>query len=262
MRCRRLVAVCRHLGPGLLLVAALSGCSAMHQATDIAREVLNPSPPGPRPITAAAAAQLPDAEIERRLAFVTERLDAGRTHANLWQYGFLAVNAGGTIAATALAPGDEGDDQVFDIIEASKGLIGIIYLLTSPMPGRQGADPVRAMPSATHDERAAQLAAAEELLYETAGRSYQRTGWVLHAGNVAINAAGAAVLLAREAYDKAALSFFLDTAVGEAQILLQPWQPLTDWREYEAFTTGIPPDPEARWRVVPQADGVALRLEF
>ncbi len=240
----------------------LAGCAAMRDATTIARDVLQPKPPGRAPVSAEAAASLPESEIERRLAFVTERLDAGRSHAWWWQYGFLAVNAGGMIAATAVAPGDEGDDQVFDIIEASKGLIGVIYLLTSPMPGRQGADPIRAMPAATHAERAAQLAAAEALLFETAGRSYQRTTWVLHAGNVAINAAGGAVLLAREAYDKAALSFFLDTAIGEAQILLQPWQPLTDWREYQAFTSGVPPHPEARWRLVPREDGVALRYEF
>lgn len=246
----------------VLLLAGLGGCAAMRDAAVVARDVLQPSPPGPKPTSAEAAAALPDAEIERRLAFITQRLDDGRTHAFLWQWGFFALNAGGMIAGAAVAPGDEGDDQVYDIIAASKGLIGVLYLLTSPMPGRHGADPIRDMPAATHAERAAQLAAAEALLYETAGRSYQRTSWVLHAGNAAINAAGASVLLAREAYGKAAQSFFIDFTVGEAQILLQPWQPLHDWKDYEQFTTGVPPEPQARWQLVPQAEGLALRLEF
>lgn len=251
------------LGAGALLMC-LNGCAAMRDAAALAESVFEPTVPGAKPVTAEQAAALSDEQIERRLAFVSQRLDDNRTHAALWYYGFLVVNAGGMVVGAALAPSDEGNDQVFDIIEASKGLIGVAYLLGDPLPGRCGADPVRELPSATHAERASQLAEAESILYHAAGRAHQRTGWILHAGNIVLNGAGAAVLLAKESYGNAALSFFLDAGIGEVQILSTPWRPATDWREYEQFVSrgGVPAEPQVRWHIRPNGRGLALQVDF
>jgi hypothetical protein len=122
------------------------------------------------------------------------------------------------------------------------------------------------MPSTTHEDRAAQLAAAEDILYDAAGRAKQRTGWILHTGNVVMNASAASVLLAREAYGRAALLFFLNAAVGEAQILLTPWAPLSSWEEYRQLVDngGVPSDPQVRWGIgpLPTGQGLALQAEF
>ncbi len=246
------------------MLACLGGCATMQAATDLARDAFEPATPGVKPLNVAEAAALSDEEIERRLDFLTRRLDANRRHAQWWQYGFLAVNAGSMAAEAATVPGEEGTDREFSIIESSKALIGTLYLLTAPLPGLQGAEPIREMPSSTHDEHAARLAEAESILYAASGRAHQRTGWLLHTGNVAINAAGAVPLLVQKSYGNAALSFFLDTAMGEAEILLTPWQPETDWREYQEFVErgGLPAQPQAHWHVRPNGEGFAVELDF
>ena len=252
---------------GCTLVAALQGCAAMHGAVDSAKAVLQPHVPGPTPVTPAEAAQLSDEQLQQRLDLVTARLEDNRTHAALWYYGFLTLNAGGmAVGATSAAVTNDKNDQIFDILNASLGLIGTTYLLAAPLPGRSGDAPVRALPAATHDDRAAQLAEAERILYAAAGRARQRTGWLLHTGNVVLNASAASVLLARESYGNAALLFFLNTAVGEAQILLTPWEPQTSWEAYRQFvaTGGVPVDPPVRWGIgpLPSGQGLALQATF
>ncbi|MFN8642678.1 MAG: hypothetical protein U0802_13875 [Candidatus Binatia bacterium] len=249
---------------GLLL---LSGCAATQGAVQFARGVLDPGVPGPKPITAEAAAQLSDEQIAQRVELVNARLDDNRTHAAWWYYGFLTVNvAGMTAGAATAAVESDKSDQIYNILNSSLGLIGTGYMLAAPLPGRSGSDPITAMPSATHADRAAQLARAESILYDAAGRAKQRTGWILHAGNIALNASAASVLLARESYGNAALLFFLNATIGEAQILLTPWEPLTSWQQYHERIAngGIPVDPQARWGIgpLPAGPGLALQAEF
>ncbi|MEO8602022.1 MAG: hypothetical protein ABI629_05545 [bacterium] len=245
------------------VLMCVSGCTAMHDGVQLAKDAFDPGVPGPKPMTADAAAQLNDTQIEQRLQFVTQRLDDTELHAALWYYGFLAVNAGGMIAgaATAAVETDE-DSKIYDILNSSLGLIGTGYLLAAPLPGRSGSDPVTEMPFATHEQRAAQLAEAETILYGAAGRARQRTGWLLHVGNVALNAAAASVLLARESYGNAALLFFVNTAIGEGQILLTPWEPETNWQEYQDFVSrgGVAAAVPVRWGLSPMTGGKGLAL--
>lgn len=260
-------AAARRAVAAALVLALLNGCAVGGEVRKMAHDAFDPGVHGTKPLTAAEAAQLGDDEITRRLDFVTRSLDDHRTHGAWWYYGFLTVNAVGTIAGAATAAvEDNEDDQIYSILNSSLGLIGTGYMLAAPLPGRSGADPVRVMPSETHDDRAAQLAEAEDILYGAAGRAKQRTGWLLHTGNVVLNASAASVLLARESYGNAALLFFLNAAIGEAQILLTPWQPLTSWEEYQALIAsgGVPPDPRARWGVgpLPGGQGLALRAQF
>lgn len=249
-----------------LFALLASGCATLRGAPEAVLAAMNPEP-GPPPISTAAAGVLTDAEVTRRLGFVTERLDAGRRHASLWQYGWLLVNAGGMTAATVQAAGASGDDRVFAIIGASKGALGTAYVLAQPMPGRSGADPIRALPGETLEDRAAQLVAAEALLYEAAARSAQRTAWPMHLGNIALNLVGGVVLLARDNAGLAALSFGVDAAVGEVQILSQPWQPRTHWQEYQRTLAGnadgvVPPQHRGAWRLAPAPGGLALAFDF
>ncbi len=253
---------------GGLLLTMLHGCAVVQDTAQFVREAFDPGVPGPRPISAEAAAQLSDEQISRRLEVLTRSLEDNRTHAAWWYYGFLAVNAGGMVAgATTAAFEDDGDARTFDILNASLGLLGTGYLLGAPLPGRCGAAPVFEMPFDTHAQRAAQLAAAEEILYGAAGRARQRTGWLLHVGNLALNGAAASVLLAREAYDKAALLFFLNSSIGAAQILLTPWEPLTAWEDYRRFVDSGATQPTAAEPTIgigplPGAHGLAVNVAF
>jgi hypothetical protein len=253
----------------VMVVAALltgtSGCGVLDKGAKLAKEAFDPGIPGPKPVTAEEAAQLSDEQIQQRLDFVVERLEDNRTHAAWWYYGFLAVNAGGIIAGAATAPfAETSDDQTYDILNASLGVIGTGYMLAAPLPGRSGADPIFEKPFLTHEDRAKQLALGEEILYGAAGRARQRTGWLMTTGNIALNAAAASILLAKESYDNAAMLFFINTAVGEAQILLTPWEPETSWHEYQQFvaTGGAPTEPQARWSLAPLASGKGLALQY
>ena len=211
---------------------------------------------------------LTDEQIQRRLTFLTDRLDERQFHAAAWEYGWLViVGGGGMVAATRAGLDDPGSThQANNIAQAGKACIGVTYLLLNPMPNIDGADPVRGMPSATREERLAQLAAAEEQLARTAERAHNRTSWWLHIGTVFINAAAAAPALAYGDEGLALQSFGIGVAAGEAQAWSQPWDGPDDWKEYESFVdtdgTPMPYVPEARWHLVPQAGGVALQARF
>lgn len=261
----------RSVGIGILagcLLVGLSGCGVVDKGMHFAEQAFDPGVPGPKPITTDEAAQLSDDQITKRLQFVVEALEDSRTHAAWWYYGFLAVNAGGVVAGAATAPfAETSDDQTYDILNASLGVIGVGYLLAAPLPGRSGADPVNDMPFDTHEDRAAQLARAEEIFYGAAGRAKQRTGWLLTTGNIVLNAAAASILLAKESYDNAAMLFFINTAVGEAQILLTPWEPLNNWEEYQAYIArgySERTEPQAKWGLapLPEGRGLALQVQF
>jgi hypothetical protein len=241
-------------------VVAMQGCSVIHK-------VMDPGVHGPKPLTPEEASQLSDEQIGKRIDFVNQRLDDTRLHAAWWYYGFLAVNGGGMVAGAVSASFEKDEnDKIYNILNASLGLIGVTWMVTDPLAGRSGSDPVTEMPSATHEDRAAQLATAEGVLYRAAGRAKQRTGWLLHTGNVVLNASAASVLLARESYGNAALLFFLNTAVGEAQILLTPWEPLNSWEEYRDMVDhgGAPHDPQVKWGIgpLPTGQGLALQAAF
>lgn len=253
----------------ICLLIALSGCAFVQSAVDSA---LGRGTTELREARALARSEreagLSDAQIQRRLTFLTDRLDERRLHAAAWEYGWVAIVGGGGIAAaTQAALADAGSThQINDIAQAGKACIGVTYLLLNPMPNIDGADPVREMPSATREERLAQLADAEERLARTAERAHNRTSWWLHIGTVFINAAAAAPALAYGNGGLAASSFGIGVAAGEAQAWSQPWNGPDDWKEYENFvdTDGnpMPYVPEARWRLVPQGGGVAVQARF
>ena len=127
------------------------------------------------------AAQLSDDEIQRRLAFIEERLDGQRLHAAVWEFGWLTIVGGGGIAAATQAGfAEEGSvEQINHISQAGKALIGVTYLSLNPMPAITGFDPIREMTTTTREERFEQLAAAEDLLARTAERAHNRWSWRL-----------------------------------------------------------------------------------
>jgi hypothetical protein len=264
----RILMTPHHAAPvlGLALIVALSGCASLRSATLTALGIAGPDEVEARRLASAQrAAGLSDEQIERRTAFLTERLDERRLHAAAWKYGWLVVDGAGGIAAAARAATEDGTDQVNQISQAGKGAIGVAYILLNPMPGTAGADPIREMPDATREDKLARLAAAEELLARAADRARDRTSWLLHFGNVFINAAAAAPVLALGDEGQAAQSFGIGVAAGTLQILTQPWEGPSDWADYERFiaSDGAGTDISSEeWQIVPHGIGLAVQRRF
>jgi hypothetical protein len=245
---------------------ALGGCAAVEAsknailATESREEIARQ-----RQARAERSQQLSDEQIERRVAFISERLDDNQLHAQVWQYGWLVVNAGGMVVGSVNGAKHSGTDQVYDIIQATKGGVGTAFLLLDPVPGRSGAESIREMPAVTRADKLARLARAEDLLSDGAQRARRRLWWPFHLANITFNAIGGAILLGLEDYKHAGLSFGVGAAVGEIEILTAPWEPTTDWEEYERFAAtdgAVATAPAPRWRVVTRGSWVGVEAEF
>lgn len=252
----------------VLLVTTAASCTTMRDVTDAAlgrtgRETLEL-----QKLERAERAQALTAEqIERRLAFLTQELDDTRLHAAAWQYGWIFIDSAGALASAGQAAFGDEDKLAYHTMRAVKGAIGTAYLMLNPQPLRCGADPIRAMPSATQSDKMDQLLAAENLLVEAAERAHQRTSWAYHIGNLLFNAAGAGAVYATGDESGALQALLIDTAAGELQVWTQPWEPPGQWEAYErmvaedegrasAYVPGI------RWRVITQGAGFAVQASF
>jgi hypothetical protein len=255
----------------IAVLATLSGCTFAKNATYSALGWSGKEKTELGRMTRAERAEkLSDAELDRRVDFLTEKLDENRLHAAAWKYGWLVVNAGGGIAAAVQAAvvhnDNQPDHQTSDICQAVKGAIGVTYLLLNPMPGTSGADPVRELPNVTHEDKMARLGRAEYILAREAERAHSRTSWWLHFGNFMVNAILASPVLARGNQGLALQNFGIGFGVGEAQIWTQPWEGPKDWEDYERFVAseeGQPASvPRAEWQIVPNGAGLAVVGRF
>jgi hypothetical protein len=246
---------------GVFLFSALTcGCASLRSEIDA---YLAGEPPFPGLVGSRDPDSLTEDEIDRRLAFLSARLDETRIHAAAWQYSWLIINTGGAIWSGINAGLDDGNDRINNAMQAGKSLIGVSYLLTDPMPGRHGADPIRALPSTTRAEKLEQLEQAERLFRHTVRRSEERTSWLMHLGNVGLHTITASVLLGLGEEKDAAMSFVIDTAVGELQIWSRPWEPVQDWEDYKRLVaTGLPESPQLSWRIAPASRGLFLLVGF
>lgn len=202
-----------------------------------------------------------DAGVEERLAFLEERLDASQKHGMWWQWGWMGVSAGGLVASTAMAVTDHGEERVNDIVEATKGGIGVVYLTVAPLKARLGAHPIRELPSGTPDERETQLRAAEKLLEANALRAQERTDWKMYAGNTVLEGIGLGIDLGWGKKPGAWVNFAAGMVAGSFQIWSAPARPLTDWEEYQQRFGGETVS-KAEWWISPNRDLNGLAFHY
>lgn len=203
-------------------------------------------------------------QAEARLAFLEERLDAGRLHAQLWNGGWLAINVGGLAASVATAAGtDQGDVRAFNIVQASQAALGITDMLVlRPMPGTRGAEPLReaATQGVSLDER---VAMGERMLIHAARRQDDHYDWRVHFGNFMLQAVSAGVLLALDEPKYAGLTLGIGLAAGEAFIWSEPNRALGDLDAYRKLVdTGVASSDWLQWSIGPTANGVAVELRY
>lgn len=179
---------------------------------------------------------VPDAVLDERLRFLEERLDASRTHGQIWYWSWMSIDSVSMVWLGVQAGLDDHEDnQVNDGVNAGLSAIGIADLLLRPLQARHGAGPVRDLPEATREEKIAKVRAAERQLQGNAERADERTSLAMHAGNVGLNgAAGLIVGLAGRPSD-GLITFGAGTLGGVINLLSAPWRPARDWQDYQAM---------------------------
>jgi len=211
----------------------------------------------------SAESPLSDAQIERRLDFIEQRLDASERHARIWYWSWLTLNVGATVGlSVASAIADDGDDRATYVPQAALAALGVADLTVfRPLEARFGAEPIRRLPDGTRAERLHQLERAEALLRSNATRAESRGSWLLHLANFSLNAAAGAVTYATGNTSDAVISFASGFAGGEIYIWSEPGAPARDWQDYQRFKArGAAAGP--RVSVVPGFGRIALKLEW
>jgi len=200
----------------------------------IALAVAGLAPPAARaqgcPAPAGAALRLEAAAPEARLEFIRARMRAEAGRVRTWQLGWSIGY--GTLAAGQLAaipftrdPGSRADWAV-GAVSAAAGL-GLVLLFPPGVPSDEPR--LASLPA----DRCAALAEAERLLEKDARDEAQLTGWLVHAGNVVLNAGFGLILgLGYQRWGPAALTFATGAALGEATILTQPTRLAGDLARY------------------------------
>jgi hypothetical protein len=206
---------------------------------------------------------LDEGEVAERLAYLEHHLEDGSGWAKTWYYGWTSFYALGAVVQSVQAGIEDDKSERADyIVSAVKAAGGVARLLYRPLNARLGADPVLAMPAATHEERLLRLARAEELMRVNAKEAQRRYYWLQHVSNVAVNVAGA--LIVWQGFDDAETAWTsagIGIAVGEVFIWSQPWWPSSDWKEYQRRFSNVE-DQRVTWRIVPTMGGAAVHVAF
>jgi hypothetical protein len=208
------------------------------------------------------ASVLSDSELDARLRFLEERLDDGETWAKYWQWGWAGTYSGSTVYGTVRAIVTNKEENRTDhIVSAVKSAIGTSWMLLSRQPGRNGADSMRAITGNSRDARLARLAEGEVLLQAVAKRAEQRSDWRMHAGNIALNLAGAGFVFGFGRDSDAWLSLGVGIAVGELSIFSAPARGIQDLSDYQT-RFGMKTASRFHWTIVPTMGGAAVMVTF
>jgi hypothetical protein len=223
------------------------------------------SPSGPRAADSSFAAPRTPAEAEARLQFLEKSLDGNRRHAQIWYWSWLGLNGGGMAASayTAAATNDSGE-RAFNIIEASQAALGLLDMLVlRPLPGLEGAAPLRDAGARGVDVDA-RVKQGEAILIAAAHRAEESRDWRLHAANFALQAVSAGVLLALHHPGYAGLTMAAGMIGGEANLWSEPYRAAGDLADYRKLveTGALPGEPNVEWLIGPTSSGVALQLRY
>ena len=223
------------------LVAPLQLAAAASAQTAASVEAEKPSP----------------AEVDARTSYIIERLDARKKHATWWYRSWFAVYAGGFAYSTLRASLANGDiDRTDSIVSGVKSTVGIVDLLLRPIEARHGADPIRALPGETAEQRLARLETAESRLESNAERARHARDWRVHLSSVGLNLAGATALVIVGSPKRAAQSFAIGEIFSELAIFTEPVTPAQDWDDYAARRN------TRTWTLVPMGMGLAFHATF
>ena len=212
---------------------------------------------------AGQTSSLSEEEIDQRLAFIEQRLNAGQPGARRWQYGW-----GGLFAANAALQGymaiksNSDDNQVSYTVDALKAAGALAFLLLRPLPAVDGAEPLEAMPAETLEQKKTRLEAAENLLYTNAQRARERTSWSRHLLAVSVHLVGSTAILALGDVQDAVKSNITGIAISQAHIWSQPWRAIDDLTAYEQQFPTNPAAVPRSWELSSIPGGLGITINF
>lgn len=205
-----------------------------------------------------------DGDVERRLAFIEERLDASQPHTEIWQGVWTGINGGAAVGLAAAASlATSNDDRINFATMSVVALIGLgdQYLFRT-IPGLDGALKIRMLPNTTPEERREKLKKAELMLQANADREAERTSWTYHAGNAALNGLAGAVIGIFANTKDGIIGGATGFLGGIVYAFSEPWGRQQDWQDYERLRRGLPTLDSRGWSVIPLGGGLALRYQF
>ena len=207
---------------------------------------------------------LSNAEIDGRVAFLTERLEDGQRNATFWQEGFTVGWTVGAGLGTAQAVfSSNSKTRANGIVTAVKAAIGVTRLVVWPHPGRLGAEPILAIGGSSRQAKLARLEAGENQLARTKKYASSRTDWLPHVANVGLNLAGGGVLLGVGRTSDALVSAGIGIVFGELLIWSRPARSVQDVEDYRRdFVASVPSTPKVAWRLAPRMGGAAVEINF
>ncbi len=186
----------------------------------------------------ARADELPDGgdDIEARLAFLEARIEAQRTHAELWWKGWLAFYAMGAVVQGVRASWAEDPAERADLwISSIKAAGGTIRYVVDPYGGIRGLEP---SPAGWQEAPSARLLRAERILEHNAERTNAFGPWFAHLINLTVNGAGAVIVGAGfDDWKQGTISAAIGFGVGELAIFTAPWEADSDLAEYRTTFT-------------------------
>jgi hypothetical protein len=208
-----------------------------------------------------------DAEV--RLRFLRDRMRLAARKARIWSWTWAGIYSSLTVGQLALLPTADKGDQVDNYIGAAASFIGLATIVVSPlrvMSDQRWLERRMRTPAA---DVCARLAEAEHLLVRDADSEAFGKSALVHAGNFVLNAGISLLLgLGFHHWGQAALQGLTGIAVGEAMIISQPDQSVTDLRRYRLGNLGLPPSwRPAQWpppmlSVVPWSGAHTVGLGF
>ncbi len=206
---------------------------------------------------------LSDAELDQRIGWLTETLDATAGYSKFWQYSWASgYSLGIAIGAVQAGLTDDNDTRVNGIVTASKAVIGTTRLLLNSHPGRLGADSMRVIEGNDRAAKLQRLEVGESQLQRVSERAQERQRWQRHAGNVALNAIGGGFIAGFGDWEDALVSTAVGIAVGELMIFTSPKAAATNLDDYERRFAGAPKRDEWTVTLVPTGAGASIRIDF
>ena len=228
----------------LLLLLALLSISALAQPAPQDTPVAAPAPEA-----TASALLAPDAKV----AFIKNAARIEKPRADVWRWAWFAGYTALTLGQAVPIPFLTDTGLRIDFaVGAITSAVGAVLMVAMPLDICGNARDFEALA-----DDASSLEVAQKLLKQDADDEAFNTSWLLHAGNVLLNAVGSLLLgIVWHRWESAAINFVAGAAIGEAMIFTQPTGLIRARGALDAGNWAVSPF------IVPNGGGVAVGAAF
>jgi len=213
--------------------------------------------------------EVPDSMLKVRINYIQNILDKNKKTADIWNYGWIGLYSGGTVAqgVVYLANNDKKLRQDM-ALGAATTLLADVFQLIDPLKTGKYARKLAEMKDETAEDRMIKLTKAEEILKTVATREKSGKSWKIHALNGIVNLSSGLITwlsFKRTVWD-GIINFAMNSAISELQICTQPTRTMRDYEIYrqqyypEISTTSK--KHETTYFVSTYAGGISLKVIF